>query len=94
MSTDKQDFVARVTHIVLAGMPADASDHDVETVPWSAECAWNAGADLDDAVRYCRTFEEVCPELEEEEAFRIRAELRAKYEGKARDTTRGNCGLF
>lgn len=94
MPTDKEAFIARVVATVLRGMPADATDHDRETVSWSAETAWNAGADFADAVFYCRTFEEVNPALEEEEAFRRRDALRAKYAGKERDTSRGNSDFF
>lgn len=93
MSLDEDQFIARVVSIVHASMPADAGAHDRETVLWSAEVAWDAGADLDDAVAYCRTFEEVSPDLSEEEAFARRAALRAKYAGKERNTRNGR-GLF
>lgn len=93
MSLDKDQFIARVASIVLVDMPADATDHDRETVRWSAETAWDAGADIHDAVAYCRTFEEVNPALDEEIALGRRFELRVKYEGKERDRRNGR-GMF
>ncbi len=82
----KEEFIAQVAAIVLPFMPEDATDQDKETVTWSAAIAWNSGCDILDAVHYCRTFEEVSPDLEEEEAFARRDFLREKYTGKARAT--------
>lgn len=86
-NTAKAQFIQRVYDFVLPGMPDDATDHDRETVKWSAETAWNTGCDFADAVFYVRTFEEVNPALSEDEAFARRDSLRAKYAGKHRETT-------
>lgn len=81
---DKETFIAKVVTAILPIMPVDATDHDKETVTWSATTAWEAGCNVPDAILYCKTFEEVDPDLEEDVAFARRAELRKKYEGKHR----------
>ncbi len=86
MDLSKEDFIAKVVRIVLSAesFPTDASDHDKETVGWSAEVAWNTGCTWEDAMWYCTTFEEVNPILDEEIAFARRDKLRAKYADKPR----------
>lgn len=80
----KEEFVAAVAKFVWDIMPEGATDHDRETVQWTAGTAWDSGFSYEDAVRYATTFEEVNPHLPEEAAFAIQADLRAKYAGQGR----------
>lgn len=82
----KEEFIAAVVANIMPLMPEGASDHDKETVGWSAGVAWNSGCTVEEAIRYAKTFEEVSPDLAEERAFAIRRVLAAKLMGKHRAT--------